>query len=419
MIRTINNKISVLRIILICLLCIFTAADLMPVYAAGASSAGAGADSWRSSFEYKKYDTHKKYRRALLWRMRSVYTLLNSKMDDSLTLPIPGLILTSSASKGKVTESNQFVPQGICRADNYWLVTAYDAERKCNSVIYAVDPARRELVSTVILPYRYHAGGIAFDGENIWLTGDTSDKYKDEPFLQYIRYDDFLDMISSSFHRVAKNEISERVYIKNKPSFLEYDSGTLWVGTYIGKKNTSDAFIYGYDIITSGGDSGMPPDAASDTDSDIGSVTASDTDSDMGSDAASDTDSHTDSAVAANRDVKLNTIMFSVISGIDSSAQGVDIDGDYMYVSSSSKGYIAGVKSSFVTKYSIRPLRDGMNNLSVSGRELKRVEVPKMNEEILAEDGHIYILFESASEAWKKAVIMTDRILAVDQSLWN
>ena len=342
-------------------------AGCLPVFAAG----GTSEDTQQSSFEYKKYQTDDLYKKALREKMKSVYGKIGEDMDDSLTIPIPGLVETYTYAKGGMTGSDQFVPQGICRAGDLWLITAYDAEKKCNSVIYAVDPERKEIVSTVIMPNKFHAGGVAFDGENIWLTGDTSDKYKGNPFLQYIRYEDFMNMTEEPFHRVSAAEISDPVYIKNKPSFLECDNGMLWVGTYIGSRSTHDAYMYGYRI------------------------------------------EKTETGAA------LNTIAVSVISGIDSSAQGADIEGDYMYVSSSYKGAIAGIKSSFVTKYSIRPVYEGRSVLDVEGREVKRIEVPKMNEELLVENGRIHLNFESATEVWKKAVINTDRILAVDQSLWN
>jgi hypothetical protein len=53
------------------------------------------------------------------------------------------------------------------------LVTAYDVRKKLNSVIYVIDMNSMELVSTLTMPNMFHAGGIAFDGENIWMTGET------------------------------------------------------------------------------------------------------------------------------------------------------------------------------------------------------------------------------------------------------
>ena len=356
--HTLKQIISAVLMIVLIL-----SSGLMPAYAAGKAK--------RSSFKYKKYAEHEKYRKALFWRMNGVYNTISDYMDDDNTLPIPGLVKTYSLFKGKGQLSKQFVPQGICRAGRFWLITAYDAEEKCSSVIYAVDTLYRELAATIALPNRYHAGGIAYDGYNIWLTGDTSDKYEGDPFLQYIRFDDFVRMLDEPLHKVTDDEISRPIYIKNKPSFLEYDSDILWVGTYIGKSSTSESYMYGYKILNK------------------------------------------------ESDPKLNTILLSVISGLDSSAQGADIEEDYLYVSSSYKGYSLGVRSSFVTKYNIRPIKQGYQNISLTGREVSRIEVPKMNEEILVEDGKVYINFESASELWKNAVIMTDRILYIDQSLWE
>ena len=258
----------------------------------------------------------------------------------------------------------------MCRAGKYMLITAYDVKKKYNSVIYAVDMDEMRLVSTLTMPNRFHAGGITFDGENIWTTGETSDKYKGDPFVQYMTYETFLDHLDEPVSEVEESELSRYIYIKNKPSFLEYDNGTLWVGTYAGRKNTSEAYMYGYDII---GDPG-------------------------------------------NR--KLNTIMYSIIAGIDSSAQGADIEDDFLYVSSSYNS-ASPLKTSFITKYNLKNSETGTGNYIVEGHEMKRVEVPKMNEEIIVDDSTVYINFESGASYWKYALINTDRVLAVDLSLWG
>lgn len=169
---------------------------------------------------------------------------------------------------------------------------------------------------------------------------------------------------------MEESELSEYVYIKNKPSFLECNDGKLWVGTYAGKKSTSDAYMYGYDII------GEP----------------------------------------GNR--RLNTIMYSIIAGLDSSAQGADIAGDYLYVSSSCKS-TSRMKTSFITKYNLKGSQTGTGDYLVEGHEMKRVEVPKMNEEIIVDDSAVYINFESGASRWRFALINTDRVLAVDLSLWG
>lgn len=334
-------------------------------YAAGETET-ADDDSLQSSFEYKEYRSHTIYRNALMLRMPDVYKKLSPGMNDDKTVPIPGTLSTCASADGSI-KTDSYIPQGVCSTGTYWLVTAYDANKQYPSVIYAIDPGEKKLVSTVLLPNKYHVGGIAFDGKRIWLTGDTSDKYKGSPFVQYISYDGFLDLADDSVAEITEDGISENIYIKNKPSFLECDGGKLWVGTYIGTKETKEGYVYGYTI----------------NDTEEGDI--------------------------------LNTTLFSVITAIDSSAQGMDIEGNYLYVSSSYKGSMPMIKSSFITKYEISPAVNGASYLYVGDRELSRTEVPKMNEEIFIEDDLIHINFESSASRWKNPVIRTDRILAVSK----
>ncbi len=324
----------------------------------------------QSSFSYKKYSTHSAYKQDLRWRMGRVYEQMAAYMDDSGTVPIPGIIETYTVDGKDTAMSERYVPQGLCRVFKFWLVTAYDADKENNSVIYVIDKDTDTLISTLTLPYRYHAGGIAFDGERIWLTGSTSDNYTGYPFLHYIEYETLHEMIKDPLHEVTDDEISGKIYIRNKPSFLECENGVLWVGTYAGKKGTHEGYMYGYPVTGTGYS-------------------------------------------------KLNTVMYSVITGIDSSAQGADIYGNHLYVSSSYNGYIQAVKSSFVTKYDIRDVLKGKSRMNVSKKELRRIEVPKMNEEIIVENGDIFINFESASGGWNNPVIKTDRILAIRMNLWR
>ncbi len=325
----------------------------------------------QSSFAYKNYMTHSGYRKALKEKMADVDEVMSSYLEDTRTLPIPGILETYTRKNGKKKSSESYIPQGLCRAGQYFLVTAYDADKESNSVVYVIDADKRRVVSTLTLPHKYHAGGIAFDGERIWLTGDTSDNYEGKPFVQYIDYPDFNEMINEPLHEITKGEISGKVYIKNRPSFLECNNGMLWVGTYAGSKGTQQGYINGYPVSSDDGK------------------------------------------------VRLDTMMYTVISGIDSSAQGAEIYGNYLYVSSSYMGWTSRVKTSFVTMYNITDvIRDGAD-LNVSGKEVRRVEVPKMNEEILVDQGILYIIFESSYDGWPLPVIRTDRILAVRRNLWR
>ena len=286
-------KRTVKKCVFALVLSLFAAA--VPVFMMAATAYA--DDVPQSSFEYKNYPDPESYGEILKQKMSDVYRNLSGRIDDDRTLPIPGLVETYVGSGGETRSSDQYVPQGLCMAGDYMLITAYDAKKKLSTVIYVVDAEGQRLISTLSLPNTYHAGGIAFDGENIWMTGDTSDKYTGKPFVQYMTYETFLSHLDEPVSEVPESEISDRIYIKNKPSFLECDSGILWVGTYAGRKNTSEAYLNGYEI------TGEP----------------------------------------GNR--SLNTVMYSLIAGIDSSAQGADIEDGYLYVSSSYKATAAGVRS--------------------------------------------------------------------------
>ena len=116
-----------------------------------------------------------------------------------------------------------------------------------------------------------------------------------------------------------------------------------------------------------------------------------------------------------------HTVMLTagIICAVCGSAQGADIEDGYLYVSSSYKGTSAEVKSSFITKYDLRRAMQSSGSYYVQGKELSRIEVPKMNEEIIVTGSTVHINFEAGANQWKNVLIDTDRILAVDKSLWG
>ena len=89
---------------------------------------------------------------------------------------VPGLAYTELEEYG----CNQMVPQGICIAGEYMLISAYDNGPRAglirdesyvpqNSVIYILSCGRGEFLTTLILPDVNHVGGLAFDGSRVWI----------------------------------------------------------------------------------------------------------------------------------------------------------------------------------------------------------------------------------------------------------
>ena len=108
------------------------------------------------------------------------YRYFASLYQEENSVPVPGLRSTDILGN----PCTQMVPQGICIAGDYMLVTAYDSgtpyqvkpgqrSRKVNkSVLYVLSnqgAGSRELLVTVVLPDINHVGGVALTGRTFGL----------------------------------------------------------------------------------------------------------------------------------------------------------------------------------------------------------------------------------------------------------
>ncbi len=114
-------------------------------------------------------------------------TFINSlNLDEAID--IPGLSKTISTDG----TSNMMTPQGICFAGEYILISAYDnGSSKINSVIYVISnasPNKRNLLTVLSLPTKAHVGGLAYDGENIWVCNKKTINKKDVHEMGVIKY---------------------------------------------------------------------------------------------------------------------------------------------------------------------------------------------------------------------------------------
>lgn len=81
---------------------------------------------------------------------------------------IYNLVRNASKSGG----CSDMVPQGICFAGDYLLITAYCKDKSHNSVIYVFNESDKSYYGTIKLPGKAHVGGIAYDcnrSGNIWV----------------------------------------------------------------------------------------------------------------------------------------------------------------------------------------------------------------------------------------------------------
>lgn len=94
------------------------------------------------------------------------YSQFASLYVSKYSKPIPGLAHTDVNG----TDCTNMVPQGICFAKDYLIISAYDANGSCNSVLYVISTADRSYLMTVVLPTKAHVGGVAFDGTYLWVS---------------------------------------------------------------------------------------------------------------------------------------------------------------------------------------------------------------------------------------------------------
>ena len=174
--------------------------------------------------------------------------MLNYLIDYNTHYTIPGLYNTNVLGKNCKT----MIPQGICRMDDYVLVTAYDYNEEYNSVIYVINTSGI-VQATLVYNKKCHMGGIAYDGKYVWIAEGGKGKSKNG--VGSINKSIILEAI-----KISKNKNAKSIKLKNikwtqakelkSTSFCTYFDNKLWIGTF-DKSNNSD--IYGYIVNYSSG----------------------------------------------------------------------------------------------------------------------------------------------------------------------
>ncbi len=139
------------------------------------------------------------------------------------------------------------VPQGLCHTDDYTIITAYNGNKKYRSqitllsqnpeemellgllsfdnraMLIILDNETNEEVSVLRLPDDNHVGGIATDGENLYIA--KSSKYE----ISVIEYNNLKECIQNNETQIDYDKNFE---CKNFPSYITYNDDKLWVGTW-------------------------------------------------------------------------------------------------------------------------------------------------------------------------------------------
>ncbi|MCR4717409.1 MAG: hypothetical protein K5656_09520 [Lachnospiraceae bacterium] len=155
--------------------------------------------------------------------------------DTADALVIPGLYGAESIRSGVKEMCTSMVPQSVCIAEDYLLIGAYCKTGQHYSVIYVLDKESYEYIKTVILPARYHVGGLAYDRVNkrLWLSC-----HKDVAQANSISYYKLLMYDYDRYKAPVTFDSINNLYTIPRNSFLAYYNSRLYIG-YFQKKDES------------------------------------------------------------------------------------------------------------------------------------------------------------------------------------
>lgn len=247
--------------------------------------------------------------------------------------------------------------QGLVLTEEFVLTTAYTEETELSGSMQIFDRDSGEYLASVGMKTDSHLGGIAYDGENIWVCHSNS------ATIERIVYRDILAVARAAPKCYVELLAPKQEYhVENRPSCITYDNGLIWVATH-DRKFHAQVVSYRYD---------------------------------------KQTDSL--SCVESYR--------------LPSKVQGIAFGADRKVYLSTSFGRN---NSSYLKVYQSLDFMDQKPD-----RPVRKVEMPPCSEEIVWENGYLYVLFESAgqkyfegTDGYGKSNAPIDKLLVIETvSLW-
>lgn len=178
----------------------------------------------------KLFATLKAFRKSAAYKQ---YKAFKKRVLYKKSYIIPGLKTTNVAG----FNTTRMVPQSITFAGGYLLISAYDYTKKQESVIYIMNKKTRKYITTLVLPHTGHIGGIAFDGENVWITYGKN--------LQSFKFSHIVAAVNSGQPFYELYRFSSVCPMPETVSYVTYYKDRIWAGAY---SEMSKKYMYGYAI---------------------------------------------------------------------------------------------------------------------------------------------------------------------------
>ncbi len=155
---------------------------------------------------------------------------------------IPGMPSTREKDclENIISSSGQCL-QGICFTPELLLISAYAESKQEAGSLMAFDRESGAYLATLAMKKESHLGGIAFDGENVWVCHSNSKT------LERIPYEYVLKIARDApGYCVDASALSDEYKLENIPSCITFYGGRIWVATHT-KYFESMMFSYRYD----------------------------------------------------------------------------------------------------------------------------------------------------------------------------
>ena len=157
-------------------------------------------------------------------------------------LNIPGTPQTREMDfKNRYINSGGQYFQGLVLTEELVLMTAYAEETELPGSLLVFDRKSGEYLASVGMKAQSHLGGIAYDGENIWVCHSVS------ATIERISYSDILAVARAAPKcYVELSGPGQEYRVENKPSCLAYENGLIWVATH-DRRFHAQVISYRYD----------------------------------------------------------------------------------------------------------------------------------------------------------------------------
>ena len=163
-------------------------------------------------------------------------------VDD---IEIPGMPSTREKDYlDNYINSSDLCMQGLCFTPDYIIMTAYSEDKNEPGALMVFDRENGTYLVTLGMKKDSHLGGVAFDGENLWVCHSNSTT------LERISYE-YIQLIAEDApgYCIDASAISDEYQLRNTPSCITYYGGRIWVATY-NKMFHSKMYSYTFDTET-------------------------------------------------------------------------------------------------------------------------------------------------------------------------